>query len=198
MLAISRNTIGAAVINTSRTRSRLATVTMIVGFAVLTGLAAQWRIPLGFTPVPITGQTLAVLLSGAVLGMSAGAMSQLTYLALGVVGFPFFAGGESGWEVLTGATAGYLVGFVLAAAAIGRMAEMKADRRIVTAIPSFILGSLIIYACGVVGLAVMANMSFEQAIRLGVVPFVIGDVLKAVTAGLALPAAWRLTQKMKR
>lgn len=197
MLTISKDTIGATVINSSPARSRLATIALIVGFAVLTGVAAQWRLPLGFTPVPITGQTFAVLLSGAVLGMRAGATSQLTYLAMGVVGFPFFAGGESGWEVLVGPTAGYLVGFVLAAAAIGRMAELKADRRIVTAIPSFILGSFIIYACGALGLVVIANMALEQAIRLGVAPFLVGDLFKAVAAGLALPTAWAWAQRMQ-
>ncbi|UCG41646.1 MAG: biotin transporter BioY, partial [Acidimicrobiia bacterium] len=88
----------------------------VFGFALLTGLTALWEIPLPFTPVPITGQTFAILLAGATLGLRAGAASQLLYLAMGIVGVPFFAGGSSGWEVVTGPTVGYLVGFVAAAA----------------------------------------------------------------------------------
>jgi biotin transport system substrate-specific component len=87
----------------------------VFGFALLTGLTALWEIPLPFTPVPITGQTFAILLAGATLGLRAGAASQLLYLAMGIVGVPFFAGGSSGWEVVTGPTVGYLVGFVAAA-----------------------------------------------------------------------------------
>ena len=104
-------------------RSRVAAVVAVIGFAALTAAAAQYRIPLGFTPVPITGSTFAVLLSGAALGMRLGAASQVVYLLMGAVGLPVFTDGGSGIEVITGSTGGYLVGFVFGAALIGKLAE---------------------------------------------------------------------------
>ena len=120
-----------------------------MGFALLTALCAQIRIPLGFTPVPITGQTFAVLLSGAVLGSRMGAASQLLYVLMGAAGAPFYAGGTGGWEYATGATMGYLLGFVAAAYAVGYLAEHRQDRRFATSIGAFLTGNLVIYALGV-------------------------------------------------
>lgn len=172
--------------------NRVAAIVAMVAFAGLTALAAQIRIPLGFTPVPITGQTFAVLLAGAALGARLGAGSQLIYLAAGAVGLPVFTGGGSGLEYFTGATAGYLVGFVLAAALVGRLAERGQDRKVNTAITAFLAGSAIIYACGAVGLMITADMDLTTAIAQGVTPFVFGDVLKATAAGMLLPLAWKL------
>jgi biotin transport system substrate-specific component len=172
--------------------NRVVAVVAVVAFAGLTALLAQVRVPLGFTPVPITGQTFAVLLAGASLGARLGASSQLLYLAAGAVGFPVFTGGGSGFEYFTGATAGYLFGFVLAAALIGRLAERGQDRKVNTAITAFLAGSAVIYVCGAVGLMITAGMDATTAIAQGVTPFVFGDLLKAVAAGLLLPTAWRL------
>lgn len=172
--------------------NRVVAVVAVVAFAGLTALLAQVRIPLGFTPVPVTGQTFAVLLAGAALGARLGASSQLVYLAAGAIGFPVFTGGGSGFEYFTGATAGYLVGFVLAAALVGRLAERGQDRKVNTAITAFLAGSAVIYACGAVGLMITAGMDVTTAIAQGVTPFVFGDVLKAVAAGLVLPVAWKL------
>ena len=191
LLTVAPTVIGARV-GASR---KVVTLLLITGFALLTGLTALWEIHLSFTPVPITGQTFAVLLAGATLGLRAGAASQLLYLAMGAVGLPFYAGGESGWQVLTGPTVGYLVGFVVASAVVGRMAEARADRQVRTAIPAFVVGSVVIYACGMVGLTLVAGMSVPEAFTLGVVPFLIGDALKATGAGLLLPAAWRLARR---
>ena len=191
MLTIAPTVLGARL--TSNTRSRLTTASLVVGFALLTGLSALWKIPLGFTPVPITGQTFAVLLAGATLGFRAGAASQLLYLAMGAVGLPFYSGGSSGWEVLTGPTVGYLIGFVIAAAVVGRLAQAKADRRVLTAVPAFAFGTVVIYVCGVIGLVTVTGMNVGEAFTAGVVPFLIGDALKAVAAGLLLPAAWSLS-----
>lgn len=191
MLTVAPTVLGARL--TSNTRSRLMTATLVVGFALLTGLSALWEIPLGFTPVPITGQTFAVLLAGATLGLRAGAASQLLYLAMGAVGLPFYSGGSSGWEVLTGPTVGYLIGFVIAAAVVGRLAQAKADRKVLTAVPAFAFGTLVIYTCGVIGLVTVTGMNVGEAFTAGVVPFLIGDALKAVAAGLLLPAAWSLS-----
>lgn len=190
MFATAPNTLAAAVV--PRARARAAMAIAVLGFALLTGLTALWEIPLPFTPVPITGQTFAILLAGATLGLRAGAASQLLYLAMGIVGVPFFAGGSSGWEVVTGPTVGYLVGFVAAAAVVGRLAERRQDRKVVSAIPAFLAGSAVIYLFGMAGLMAVARMTAVDAFTLGVVPFLIGDGIKAVAAGLALPATWKL------
>jgi biotin transport system substrate-specific component len=174
--------------------SRARTAALVVGFALATGAAAQWKVYLPFTPVPITGQTMAVLLCGAVLGMRAGAASQLLYLGLGAVGLPLFADASSGVHVLVGPTAGYLAGFVVAAAVIGRLAEARADRRVISAVPAFALGSVVIYACGVIGLMITLGWGLSEAFAKGVVPFLVGDAIKAAAAGLLLPAMWRARQ----
>ncbi len=166
----------------------------VTGFALLTALFAQFTIRLPFTPVPITGQTFAVLLSGAALGMWAGGASQLLYLVLGTF-MPFYADGASGTEVLFGATGGYLFGFVVAAALVGKLAERHHDRRVISAVTAFLTGSLIIYVFGVIGLMAAAEMDLVTALELGVAPFILGDVIKAYATGLLLPAAWRLTNR---
>lgn len=161
-------------------------------FAGLTALSAQWRIVLPFSPVPITGQTFAVLIAGAALGMQYGALSQAMYLALGAVGFNVFAGGEGGIDTFAAPTAGYLVGFVAAAALIGKLAERRQDRTVATMVSAFLAGSLVIYAFGVAGLVVNAGMGVNEAILRGVAPFVFGDLIKAAAAGVLLPTAWKL------
>ena len=176
-------------------RTRVTTTGLVIGFALLTAAAAQVEIPLWFTPVPITGQTFAVLLSGAALGWHAGAASQGLYLVLGALGLPFFRGGAGGWDIVTGVTGGYLVGFIVAAAVVGYLAEQHRDRAVWTAVPVFAVGSLVIYAFGVPWLAVSLGVSGAEALRLGLVPFIVGDLIKIVLAGLALPVAWRLVDR---
>ena len=187
-------------------RTRVVTVVMVVGFAALTAVAAQIRIPLGFTPVPITGQTFAVLLSGAALGATWGAASQLLYVLVGAIGVPVFApaaestgfwAGRGGWEIVTGATGGYLVGFIVAAYAIGFFAEQRQDRKVASAIPAFLAGNLMIYAFGVpwLYLTVDTIASGNEAFLAGFTPFIAGDLIKVALAGLLLPAAWRLADR---
>ena len=175
-------------------RSAVTTMALVVGFALLTALMAQIEIPLWFTPVPITGQTFAVLLAGAALGSTLGGASQLLYVALGAVGLPFYAGGDGGWEVVTGATGGYLAGFVVAAYLVGRLAERRQDRTVLTAIPAFLAGSAVIYLFGVVWLARELGVSTTEALELGMTPFVVGDLVKIVLAGVIMPSAWRLVE----
>ncbi len=173
-------------------RTRVSTTVLVVSFALLTALAAQWRIHLPFTPVPITGQTFAVLLAGVTLGVRAGAASQLLYVAMGAVGLPVFSGGTGGWEVVTGATGGYLAGFIVAAAVVGALAERRHDRHFSTTLSAFLVGSFVIYAFGVAGLIGLAGMGLSEAVLKGVAPFVFGDVLKAGLAAVTLPAVWRI------
>jgi biotin transport system substrate-specific component len=176
-------------------RTRVSSVALVVGFAALTALMAQVRIPLWFTPVPITGQTFAVLLSGAALGSRLGVASQAMYVSAGAIGLPVYTGGGGGWEHLTGATGGYLVGFVAAAFVVGRLAEQRQDRAVATAIPAFLTGTVVIYIFGVAWLAGSLGVDASRAMELGLIPFVVGDLLKVVLAGLALPAAWRIARR---
>ncbi len=165
--------------------------------SLLVALFAQVRIPLPFTPVPITGQTFAVLLVGAALGARRGAAALTLYLLEGALGLPFFAGGRGGLHVLSGATAGYLFGFVLAAWLTGRLAERGLERNVRTSLLPFVAGSLVIYICGLAWLTVVRG-SLRQAIILGLLPFLPGDAVKLLAAALALPAAWRLLKGTDR
>ena len=172
-------------------RSGVVTAVLVTSFALLTAIAAQVRIPLPFTPVPITGQTFAVLLSGAALGRYAGAASQGLYVILGLF-LPFYAGGASGWTYATGPTGGFLLGFVASAWIVGYLAEHRQDRTVTSAIPAFLTGSVVIYLCGVPWLANVLDVSWTRAVELGVAPFVVGDLIKVALAGALLPATWRL------
>ncbi|HSF87117.1 MAG TPA: biotin transporter BioY [Acidimicrobiia bacterium] len=179
-------------------RSAVVTTTLVIGFALLTALAAQIVIPLPFTPVPITGQTFVVLLAGAGLGATAGAASQGLYVLLGAVGLPFYAGGASGWTVARGATGGYLIGFIVAAWIVGALAERRQDRSVLTAIPAFLFGSVLIHLFGVPWLAATLDVGWMEAASLGSVPFIPGDLVKIALAGLLLPAAWKLASAADR
>ena len=186
---------------TTRVRAIVRDVLLVVGFALLTAAAAQIEIQLGFTPVPLTGQTFAVLLSGAVLGMRRGALSQLVYWMAGLTGLPFYSGGAGGWKSGTGATLGYLVGFIVAAGAIGYLAEKKQDRNFATSLPAMLLGSSLIYSCGAAWLTTYLNIGFAtgetNAIALGVAPFLVGDVIKALLAAACTTGVWAAINKRK-
>ncbi|CAN5378976.1 MAG: biotin transporter BioY [Acidimicrobiia bacterium] len=178
-------------------RSKVVSIALVIGFALLTAGAAQLVIPLPYTPVPITGQTFVVLLAGVALGSNLGAASMALYVALGAIGLPFYAEGSSGIEVVRGATGGYLVGFVVAAWVMGRLAERRQDRAMATAIPLFLLGSVTIHLFGVPWLAHTLGVSGTEAIELGSVPFIVGDLVKVVVAGTVLPATWRLVRTLR-
>lgn len=158
--------------------------------AVLVALFAQIRIPLPFTPVPITGQTFAVLLVGAALGGRRGAASLALYLLGGGIGLPVFAGGAAGLARLAGPTGGYLVGFLPAALLVGRLAERGLDRRWLSALPLFLAGQAVIYAAGVAWLATF--LGWQEALMGGLWPFVALDLVKVALAAAALPSAWSL------
>ena len=169
-------------------RTRLGDIALIIGGAGLTALAAQIQIPM--FPVPMTLQTFAVLLVGATLGAGRGALSMATYLALGAAGLPVFAAAKTLSGVLP--TTGYLVGFVLAGAIVGFAANRGWTKSPLKLTVAFAAGSVAIYALGVTGLMVTLGLSLTQAIAGGVVPFLLGDVVKALAAAALLPTAWKL------
>ena len=176
-----------------RASAWLRDIALIVVGSLLVAALAQITIPLPFTPVPLTGQTFGVLLIGAALGSKRGLASMLLYIIEGVVGLPFFAGGASGWHVLVGATAGYLAGFIVAAYVIGLLAERGLERAVRTSFVPFVVGTLVIYFFGVAWLVILLG-SFSKAIIAGLLPFLIGDIIKLILAAVTLPAAWKMVK----
>jgi biotin transporter BioY len=166
---------------------------LVIAYAVLVGLLAQVVIPLPFTPVPITGQTFGVLLGGMALGWRRAIIGMGVYVALGLVGVAWFAGGTGGIAVVRSASFGYLVGFVVAAAALGRVAEMHFDRNPLLTLAAMVAGNAIIYLFGVSWLMAAIHVDLAQGIALGLTPFLAGDAIKALLAAAVLPAAWKIS-----
>ena len=162
---------------------------LVVGASLVTALAAQIAVPLPWTPVPITGQTFAVVLSGAVLGARRGSLAQLVYLAEGAAGLPVFAGGAAGLVKLLGPTGGYLLAFPIAAGLVGALCERGWDRRYLTMLLAMLLGSAVIFALGLVMLA--RFVPGAALLAQGLLPFVPGDLIKSALAAAAFPATWR-------
>jgi len=175
----------------------LAVVAVLAGTALLS-VSARLRIELGFSPVPITGQTFAVLLIGAVYGSRLGAATILAYLAEGIAGLPVFAGGASGWAYFTATSGGYFVGFAVAAYAVGWLAERGWDRSAATMAAAMVIGNVLIYVPGWAWLMAELNVSAGRAWDLGVQPFLWGDLLKLGLASGVLPAAWALRERLER
>jgi biotin transport system substrate-specific component len=173
----------------SRTQQVIVDVLLVVGGSLFVALMSQLRIQAGFSPVPITGQTLAVLLVGATLGSRRGVLAILTYLAEGAMGLPVFAG-AGGAARLVGPTGGYLVGFVVAAFIVGWLAERGWDRHPLTTALAMLAGTAAIYLFGVSWLAIL--MGADKALPMGLYPFIIGDALKLLLAMALLPAGWKL------
>ena len=167
----------------------LRDVALVVGAAGLVGLLAQVSIHLSFTPVPITGQTLGVLLAGTALGWRRGLAALVLYAVVGLAGVPWFAGHTSGY---VGASFGYVVGFAASAALCGYLAERGADRTWWKSAPAMVAGEIVMYTIGVLWLAVSLHVGIAKAIALGFTPFVVGDAIKAALAAGLLPAAWKL------
>lgn len=164
-------------------------IVMLV-FSGLIGLMAHVVIPLPFTPVPITGQTFAVLLTGALLGSRYGTLTILLYLVEGASGMPFFAGGSSGWLHLWGPTGGYLAAYIPAAYAVGTLAERGWDRHWGKALVMMMVGEAIILGSGALWLA--RYVPADRVLLLGVVPFLPGDMVKGMLAAALLPSGWKI------
>ena len=168
-------------------------VLLVLAGSGLVGLAAQLSVPIPGTPVPVTGQTFAVLLCGAALGARRAALSLGLYLVAGAVGVPWFAGGASGTAA---PSFGYVVGFVAAAALVGFLAARGWDRTPLRTVVTMAVGTLVIYAVGVPWLAAALDVDVAEALRLGVRPFLLGDALKIALAAGVLPLAWTGVPRM--
>jgi biotin transport system substrate-specific component len=179
-------------------RSGLLTdAVLVLGGAAFVGLLAQISYKLHFTPVPLTGQTFAVLLVGAAYGPGLGAASMIAYALLGIVGVPLYADHSHGWSTFSGSSGGYIVGFVLAAAVTGRLSERGWDKKFSSSIASMLTGSVVIYLCGAIWLHHELHASWETTLVDGVYPFVPGDMVKLYLAAAALPGAWSLVRRFR-
>jgi len=164
-------------------------------FGALTAVGAYIIIPL--PPVPITLQTLFLGLAGTLLGGRLGALSQVVYLLLGIIGLPVFAGGKAGIGVLFGPTGGYLFGFVVAAFVIGQLASLRKRPGFAWLCFSLVAGTIVVYALGVLQLGLVARFALKKALAVGVLPFLAGDLLKIVlTAWIALKLRDHLPGKL--
>jgi biotin transport system substrate-specific component len=172
-------------------------ILLVVAFGTLMGALAQIAVPLPFTPVPVTGQTLGVLLIGALLGSKRGGIALLVHLAEGLAGLPVFAEGSTAWTLtrlgvptIIGPTAGYLFAFPVAAFVVGWLAERGWDRRPLTAAGAMVVGQAAIYVGGLAWLSFYVGA--ERAVPLGMLPFLAGDAVKLALAATALPLGWKL------
>lgn len=165
-----------------QTNSQLRRMVYAAMFGALTAIGSLIVIPM--QPVPITLQTLFTSLAGILLGGYTGALSQIVYVLLGIIGLPVFAGGKAGLGTLFGPTGGYLIGFIIAAYVIGKIVEIRKEPGLAWITMSLVIGNLVIYALGVSQLAYLAHLSLFKALLLGVVPFLIGDLLKLLAAVL--------------
>lgn len=172
-----------------RRRPLLMDMLLIVGGSFVVAAAAQIRIDLPFTPVPVTGQTFAVLLVGAALGARRGALSMVAYLIEGAAGLPVFSGGNCCIPVLAGPAGGYLLSYPLAAGLVGWLAEQGWDRKFTTTAVAMLAGNLVIYAGGLPWLALFVG---NRVFAAGFIPFIPGDIFKLILAAIALPAAWNV------
>lgn len=189
-------------------RSLVTDAALVVGGAALTAGLAQVAIPLW--PVPVTGQSFAVLLVGTTLGALRGVLSMGLYLTIGLLGAPIFADGKSGSLFALG-SGGFIIGFVAAAALVGWLAQRQWDRKIVGTVVSFLAGTVVIYAFGLPWLAMVLNgygpsvwhttLGFDSlgsaVWGAGFFPFLLGDALKAVAAGLLLPLTWKAVTRFR-
>jgi biotin transport system substrate-specific component len=182
-------------------RHLVVDITLVVLGAALTAGLAQISIPL--QPVPITGQTLAVLLVGATLGAVRGGLSLAVYAAAGLIGLPVFAPEDDGSHItgtaaFLGSSGGYIVGFIFAAAFVGWLSQREWDRKVFKAIATFLGGTLVVFAFGLPWLAFVTGAGVEQTLEWGLYPFILGGIIKAAIAALLLPAAWWGANKLER
>ncbi len=171
----------------------LREIVLVIAGSILVAIAAQLYLPLPFSPVPITGQTFAVLFLAALYGNNRGGLTVLTYLILGIIGRPVFASGAFGIATIIGPTGGYLVGFLPAAYIVGFLSKRRWDRQAWSTAMSMIIGNIIIYLSGTAWLSQFVG--WDHVLQLGIIPFLIGDAAKIALAMVLLPTGWKLLDK---
>ena len=171
---------------------RVRDLLLVLGAAGFVGLSAQFAVPVPGSPVPVTGQTFAVLLAGAALGWQRGAAALLLYAVAGSAGVPWFSDGDSGFG---GPTMGYILGFIVAAGVVGWMASRGGDRTVVKTLVSMTVGMVIVFAFGLPYLMASADLSFTAGWNAGVGPFLVGAVVKILLAAGLLPTAWKFVDR---
>jgi biotin transport system substrate-specific component len=177
-------------------RHLVVDIVLVVTGAGFVGALAQLYVPLW--PVPVTAQTLGVLLVGATLGTVRGALALTAYAVLGVLGVPWFSEASSGVEVLGGPTGGYIIGFIASAALVGWLSEQHWDRKVPKALAIFAGGSLLVFGFGLPWLAFVLGLNVEQTLNAGFWPFLIGGAIKAIIAAALLPLAWSGAERLPR
>lgn len=188
----STATLRGALISRSTAVTKVA---LVVGGVAFLALLAQIAVPVPGSPVPVTGQTLGVLLLGSAYGASLGFTTFGTYLLVGFLGAPIFASGTHGLSRITGATGGYLVGMLLASLLTGYLAGRKWDQRIRTVIPTMLLGDLVIFSAGLFWLHHSIHASWATTFKFGFTPFILGEVIKIAIASTTMPTLWRFVPK---
>ena len=186
----------AGVFRPHTTRSAVVyDVVLILAGSVIIAISAQLAVWIPYSPVPVTGQTFAVLMLGVLLGARRGGLCVLAYVIEGLAGLPVFAGGAGGIGWLIGPTGGYLVGFIAAAVVVGYLAECGWDKKVWTTILAMLAGNICIYTFGIAWLAVLM---VENKFKMGVYPFIAGDVFKIILAAVLLPAGWKVLNRFTR
>ena len=176
----------------TKTKAIARDIALVLSFAIITAVCAKLKVEIG--AVPITMQTFAVLLAGALLGAKRGALSQVTYLLLGLAGVPWFARG-GGIVYILSPTLGYIIGFVFAAFFVGWLCEKGFDRQVRTAILAMLIGNILLYIPGVLWLAKFVGLG--KVLSIGFYPFIVGDLLKIFLAGSILPIGWKFIKTSK-
>jgi len=166
-------------------------VSGVLGLAAL----AQIAIPVPGSPVPVTGQTLGVLILGTTYGSTLGVTTFAMYILAGIAGAPVFANSGHGLERIVGATGGYLIGMLVATFVLGQLARFRLDQKFVTALPSMLIGTVITFSFGLVWLYQYTGQSWSWTVNAGLTPFIVGEVLKIAIAGTSLPAVWRVVNR---
>ena len=166
-------------------------VSGVLGLAAL----AQIAIPVPGSPVPVTGQTLGVLILGTTYGSTLGVTTFAMYILAGIAGAPVFANSGHGLERIVGATGGYLIGMLVATFVLGQLARFRLDQKFATALPSMLFGTVITFSFGLVWLYQYTGQSWSWTVNAGLTPFILGEVLKIAIAGTSLPAVWRVVNR---
>ena len=194
-MSISATTLRTIVLPRS---SAMTHATLIAGGTIFLAALAQIAVPIPGSPVPVTGQTLGVLLIGTTYGANLGLATFATYLLAGALGAPVFAGASFGLEKITGATGGYLFGMLVTTYLLGLFANRRMDQRFLTSYPSMIFGTFTTFAFGLLWLSHFTGKDWAWTINAGLTPFIVGEILKIIIAGTSLPLLWRFVNAKRR